>query len=171
MGQLVYHNTSLLTPSVEVDFSISNRSTILAALEDRLRAEMLEHNGLGIAAPQVGVNYRAMIVNNTFMVNPVLLGGINEVETMNEGCLSFPHLFVAVDRYKEVEIGYSDLSGNTKNEYLKGIDARCFQHELDHLDGKVFFKDATRYALIRAIQKAEKRGYRYSLEQLRKFQQ
>jgi peptide deformylase len=69
------------------------------------------------------------------MFNPYILYGDNDMVKGLEGCLSFPELFFEVPRHKNITAGYIDRDGNKRIIELTGIDARCFQHELDHLDG------------------------------------
>jgi peptide deformylase len=72
------------------------------------------------------------------MFNPYILWGDNNLVDGDEGCLSFPDLFLKVPRHKNITVGYVDRQGNKRIIELTGIDSRCFQHELDHLDGVCF---------------------------------
>lgn len=103
--------------------------------------------GIGIAAPQVGVNARMFIVTlgagtkkekDFVMVNPVLLSQSEELGIAEEGCLSLPGQYGNVLRPVEIKVQYMDLKGKTFERTLEGLDARVFLHELDHLNGVLF---------------------------------
>ena len=103
---------------------------------------MYRNKGVGLAAPQVGWNVRLFIANpdgagaqkEKVFINPRILstsGSVNEAE----GCLSFPSLFVAVNRALKVEVEYRNADFNTLRETFEGFMARIVQHENDHLEG------------------------------------
>lgn len=109
---------------------------------------MTAEKGIGISAVQVGVLKRIMVVSvkrgsfdkNLYpeiMINPKVVGR-DGFQCLNEGCLSFPGIFLPVNRYDILEIEYQDLEGEIKRGILQGLESVCFQHELDHLDGIVF---------------------------------
>ncbi len=105
--------------------------------------EMLEtmekNNGLGIAAPQVGKSVRLCIVKldgqTHILINPILKSKSWKKEIEEEGCLSFPEIFVPVKRHYRVKVEALDRKGNKKIIQAEGLLARAFQHEIDHLDG------------------------------------
>lgn len=102
---------------------------------------MFENNGIGLAAPQVGVLKRLFIMGNTdkliVCINPTLISGGESYRDL-EGCLSFPNLWLHVSRYKQIQARYQDIQGNLVETKLDGLIARVYQHELDHLDGVCF---------------------------------
>ncbi len=109
---------------------------------------MYETEGVGLAAPQVGIN-RTMLVYNPagdpkeaneerVLCNPKVIAKSFEVELREEGCLSFPELRGSVTRPIAVEVEALDLLGNPFRLQLDDWEARIFQHELDHLDGILF---------------------------------
>lgn len=117
----------------------------------KLAKDMLEtmnaNNGLGIAAPQVGVNKRMFITTINMgtdheglitMINPYIEFPNDEKETGEEGCLSLPELYKPVTRHKYVRVKYKDLKNNDQILDLEGLNARVIQHETDHLDGILF---------------------------------
>lgn len=117
----------------------------------KLAKDMVEtmnaNNGLGIAAPQVGVNKRMFITTINLgtdheglitMINPQIEFPNDENETGEEGCLSLPELYKPVTRHKYVRVKYEDLKGNNQILDLEGLNARVIQHETDHLDGILF---------------------------------
>ena len=111
-----------------------------------------QSHGVGIAAPQVGVSRRLLIVAShpnpryphapemepTAMINPHLINYSDDVVKDWEGCLSVPGIRALVPRYSAVEVGYTDQNGKLQRQELEGFVARVFQHELDHLEGRVF---------------------------------
>lgn len=102
---------------------------------------MFENNGIGLAAPQCGVMKRLFIMGNPdkliVCVNPEIISGEEEVKD-DEGCLSFPDLWLKVKRFKKISAKYQNLTGETIEVSLENLAARVFQHELDHLDGVCF---------------------------------
>ncbi len=108
-------------------------------------AQTMERNqGIGLAAPQVGISKRVIVVLNLEnrrilgLVNPKILKKGRETEIGEEGCLSFPGIFLKIKRVKEVEIEGIDINGKKIKLKTKGLLARVFQHEIDHLDGILF---------------------------------
>jgi len=114
---------------------------------------MYASNGIGLAAPQVGVNKRLMVFNisgdkkkwllETVLVNPKLVECIESKDVDIEGCLSFPGMNGAVERSKAIKVEALSLKGKVVKKKFKGWDARLFQHEYDHLDGKVYIDRLT----------------------------
>lgn len=102
---------------------------------------MFEHDGMGLAAPQVGINRRVFIMwyNEKMYVciNPRIEKANKGTEVDTEGCLSYPGQKYAVEREAEIHVSYQDLRGRRIKKKMKGLLARCFQHELDHLNGIV----------------------------------
>ncbi len=117
----------------------------------RLAADMLETMykapGIGLAAPQVGVAKRVVVLDLAAdgearrpmtLVNPELLWRSGERSTTEEGCLSLPGHFAEVTRPVAVRVGYLDETGTAREVKADGLLARCLQHEIDHLDGILF---------------------------------
>ena len=125
-------------------------------LVQAMMAVMLEHDGIGLAAPQVGSGLRVIIVGrksdsgNTFqvMVNPKVEKRSEQSWFAYEGCLSYPGVSAWVNRRTRVKVSYADGSGRAKRS-MTGHEARVFQHELDHLDGICRVGDEWRRQLIR----------------------
>ena len=108
---------------------------------DEMFALMRAHDGIGLAAPQVGMSFRFFIMDidgtEYVCINPRVAKKSKETEVMDEGCLSYPGQKVLVERAKEITVSYQNLQGMPKRKKLKGLAARCFLHELDHLNGVV----------------------------------
>ncbi|NEP17502.1 MAG: peptide deformylase [Leptolyngbya sp. SIO4C1] len=121
-------------------------------LIDQLLATVHDSNGVGIAAPQVGKNLRLLIVASrpnlrypdapamapTPMINPQIVSHSAEQVKGWEGCLSVPGIRGLVPRYRQIEVGYLDRTGQPQQQVLTDFVARIFQHEYDHLEGHVF---------------------------------
>jgi peptide deformylase len=128
----------------------------LARLVERMTALMQEANGVGLAANQVGVLRRVLVMQPNeeepiALVNPVLRESSEELETDDEGCLSLPGVTVPVERRLRVKVEGLDPDGNEVSFEFEGLTARVLQHELDHLDGVLILArttdDARREAL------------------------
>ncbi|MFA6090444.1 MAG: peptide deformylase [Candidatus Gracilibacteria bacterium] len=108
-----------------------------------------DNGGVGLAAPQIGVNKRIISVSllrdaddenyrTIAMINPEITEHTDEVECDNEGCLSIPGEHGDVDRWKRIKVSYIDTSLRPQSILLSGLAARIVQHEVDHLDGVLF---------------------------------
>jgi len=102
---------------------------------------MFENNGIGLAAPQVGIMKRLFIMGNDqklfVCINPEIVVGEGEERDI-EGCLSFPNLWMRVKRFKTVKVRYQMIDSKFTENTLEGLVGRVFQHELDHLNGMCF---------------------------------
>jgi peptide deformylase len=109
-----------------------------------MRRVMFELRGVGLAAPQVGIARRLMLVcpsgepgDEVVVVNPEI-SAVSGREIDTEGCLSFPGIFGDVERAHRIRVRYRDLDFRSREMDLEGFVARVFQHEFDHLEGRVF---------------------------------
>ena len=103
---------------------------------------MIHHNGIGISANQIGIWERAFamvrdIENNEVMVcfNPRIIKSYSEEVEMEEGCLSYPELFLKIKRPDKIIVKYEDENKKTHKLKLQGLASRVFQHEYDHMEG------------------------------------
>ena len=103
---------------------------------------MIHHNGVGISANQIGIWERAFamvrdIENNEVMVcfNPRIVKSYSEEVEMEEGCLSYPELFLKIKRPDKIVVKYEDVDKKTHKIKLQGLASRVFQHEYDHMEG------------------------------------
>ena len=108
---------------------------------------MIKSNGMGLAAPQIGVNKRLIVVLFNYdtdhemvlpLVNPEIQSFSKEANKGEEGCLSLPGIYKPVERSSHVRLKFQDLKGNTQILELDDMNARVVQHEIDHLDGVLF---------------------------------
>ena len=120
---------------------------------------MVLHNGIGLAAPQCGISKRIFVMGNpdhlVACINPEIISGTERVRDQ-EGCLSFPDLWMYVERYKDISVKYYNVAGEKVEQELTGLMARVFQHESDHLWGTCFDNKVSKLALDRAKEKRKK---------------
>ena len=118
----------------------------LSLLEDMLET-MYKSNGIGLAAPQVGILKRLVVMDCSDQnkkksplkfVNPEILNLSSDKTEYEEGCLSLPTQFAKVERPSYIEVTYQDENGKKINKNFSGLEATCLQHEIDHLNGKLF---------------------------------
>ncbi|MFS4437943.1 peptide deformylase [Paracoccaceae bacterium GXU_MW_L88] len=126
---------------------VADISDEIRALADDMLETMYHAPGIGLAAPQIGVMSRLFVMDTAkdeeeprplVMVNPEILEASDETSEYEEGCLSIPDQFGLVTRPAEIKMGYLDLDGNPQEIELSELDSTCAQHELDHLNGKLF---------------------------------
>jgi len=115
-----------------------------------MKETLLEAKGLGLAAPQVGVNERLIIANFQYgkkvgekfavvpLINPEIIEHSEEIMIGEEGCLSLPEIYAEVRRFQAITVKFLDEKGKEQILELEDLNARIVQHEIDHLDGKLF---------------------------------
>lgn len=109
------------------------------SIANELTLAMKHYGGVGLAANQVGWNYRVFVLEGDIACfNPRLLSASDIKTHDREGCLSFPGMWLRIWRPDRVCVEYTDADGKTHQQEFSGITARCFQHELDHLNGIVY---------------------------------
>ena len=120
-------------------FDFANPPVGPSLISKELTLSMKHYGGLGLAANQVGWQYRVFVLEGGLVCfNPRIISS-SEVKTYEqEGCLSFPGLMLRVWRPERVCVEYADVSGTVIQQEFSGMTARCFQHELDHLNGFTF---------------------------------
>ena len=131
-------------------------------LSDELQKIRVEGGGIGLAAPQVGINTQVLVIGmgnfqtegtedyNQVFFNPNILSTAGEKTYMLEGCLSYPGLVVKVKRPTDIVMEWWTEEDTRCEEEFKGITSRILQHEVDHLNGITFIKRAERYHLEKA---------------------
>ncbi len=126
---------------------------------------MKKSNGMGLAANQIGITKRFFAIgsdtfdtfkNNVIIWNPLIKKYSEEKVFDVEGCLSFPDIWIKVERPKQIEVQYETTQGETKTATLDGMESKCFQHELDHLDGITFNSRVSKLKWDMAKKKAGK---------------
>ena len=161
---LMYPDPRLLKQSVKIKKIDTEVKTIAEDLVDT----MYSAEGVGLAAPQIGINKRIFVMDcndgqekreYVIVINPEVISSSEELKTYKEGCLSIPEITEEVVRPEKVQVNYEDLSGKLKTEKLEGLWATCFQHELDHLNGILFVDHLSRLkrdVIIRKMRKYKK---------------
>ncbi|WP_397544199.1 peptide deformylase [Roseovarius salis] len=127
---------------------VDDLSDELRALADDMLETMYDAPGIGLAAPQVGVLSRLIVMDCVkeegeqprplVMFNPEVVAASDEKNTYEEGCLSIPEEFAEVTRPEAVDVRWIDRDGAPRQETFDGLWATCVQHEIDHLNGKLF---------------------------------
>jgi peptide deformylase len=161
MNLIYYPNPLLLEKNSVVEPGEENLSEKIEQMFDI----MYRNKGVGLAAPQVGWNMRLFIANpdgngpdtEKVLINPRIISSTGNV-TDAEGCLSFPGLYVTVNRAHEVEVEYQDAKFETHRDKFNGFMARIVQHENDHLDAIL---------MIHRISHADRVRYKKLLEDLK----
>ncbi len=137
----------------------------LRALMDDMLETMYAAPGIGLAAVQVGVPKRVIVMDLAregedkaprYFVNPEIVWRSEELFTYEEGCLSVPEIYDEVERPARVRLSYLDYQGNKVEEEAEGLFAVCIQHEMDHLDGVLFIDHLSRLKRDRAVAKVKK---------------
>jgi len=135
----------------------------LRALMDDMVETMYAADGIGLAAIQVGVDKRIIVMDISdarneprFFVNPVITPLTEELRPYSEGCLSVPEIYDDIERPARVRVEYLDYDGDKREEIAEDLFAVCIQHEMDHLEGIVFIDYLSRLKRDRAIKKVQK---------------
>ena len=139
MNKVIKYPDPILRKKVQEVGEITNEIKLLAREMVKI---MIENMGIGLAAPQVGELKRIIVVQMEkrpeVFINPKIIARSKETELMEEGCLSFPGLFLKIKRAKGAQIEALTLEGQKLIIKTEGLMARVFQHEIDHLDGILF---------------------------------
>jgi peptide deformylase len=139
----------------------------LRALMDDMLETMYAAPGIGLAAIQVGVPKRVIVMDLAregepaqprHFVNPEILWASEETAPYEEGCLSVPEIYDEVERPAQVKLRYLNYAGEQVEEDAEGLFAVCIQHEMDHLDGVLFIDHLSRLKREQAIKKVKKQA-------------
>lgn len=152
---LVSSNDPILKEEAE-DFDFQNPPVNPVELYQKLSSTMVREGGLGLSANQCGLPYRAFVMtgeNITGVFNPKIVDQSNETIVLDEGCLSYPNLFIRIKRPRKIKVRYQTPIGEVVTEVYDGITARIFQHELDHLDGIIHIWRANAYHREQALRR------------------
>lgn len=166
---LVPENDSILREYLP-DFNFANPPVNPAEFASSLIETCKKYKGMGLSANQCGFRHRVFVMgaNNEFVAffNPKIKMKSNEDVHMEEGCLSFPLLGLMITRPAEIMVEYQDYNGKVHNIQLSGISARCFQHELDHMNGILYTDRVKPMALQSGLKKRAK--YRNMIDKMNK---
>tara|TARA_B000000441_G_C21706315_1_gene329385 strand:+ start:63 stop:587 length:525 start_codon:yes stop_codon:yes gene_type:complete len=159
----------ILTEPNKILRQISQSVEKVTKEEQKLMDDMLETmyqaNGIGLAAIQIGVPKRIIVMdiakkdekkNPMYFVNPIIKNKTKNLSTYEEGCLSVPNQFAEVDRPETCEVEYLDYNGEKKILKATGLLATCIQHEMDHLQGILFIDHLSKLKKSIIIKKLSK---------------
>lgn len=133
----------LKTPCEPIDFEKMPGDNV-AYLSMSLMESVKHYHGLGLSANQVGIGARMFAIQMMeedkvyCLINPKVIAASDQLQKVNEGCLSFPGLFLTIERPNWVEMEFQAANGEVMQKRFEGIYATCALHELDHLNGKVY---------------------------------
>ena len=133
-------------------------------LLDDMAETMYDAPGIGLAAPQVNISERIIVMDCGRdeepelykMINPEIIASSQERSVLEEGCLSIPNQTADVERPAHVDVRYLDVDGNEQIQHCEGLLAACVQHEIDHLDGVLFIDHISRLKRDMIVRKALK---------------
>ena len=159
---LVVPNPLLKQKSAPVEGPVTDE---LRALMDDMLETMYAAPGIGLAAVQIGVPKRIIVMDLSreegvkepqYFVNPEILWRSEETVPYEEGCLSVPEIYDEVERPAKVKLRYLNYAGEPVEEEAEGLYAVCIQHEMDHLEGVLFIDHLSRLKRERAVNKVRK---------------
>ena len=134
-------------------------------LADKMFEAMKKYGGIGLSANQIGLPFNMFVMGDhpnlengmkLTCFNPMIISKSDETVVMEEGCLTFPFLFLKITRPRKVVVKYTDENNELKEGQLDGMMSRIFQHEYEHMLGRTFTEHASKLKLDRAYKKAEK---------------
>lgn len=152
--------TDTILKEVMPEFDFTNPPVNPAEFASSLVETCKKNNGYGLSANQCGFKYRVFVIGtgNDYVAffNPKIIAVSSEETMMVEGCLSFPLLALNIKRPSGIVVEYQDFNGEVKKSNFTGISARCFLHELDHMNGIVYTSRAKPLSLQMGIKKRGK---------------
>ena len=149
------------------EFDFVNPSLDPVQLEKDLADTMLTHDGIGLAANQVGIRARVFVMGHRdnpdtvqAFFNPMVVATVDETDDLEEGCLSFPNVYVNIKRPRKILARWQNSQGELQESEFDGYNCKCFLHELDHLEGIVYQDRVSVLKWALAVKKTKKRNYR-----------
>ena len=148
-----------------IDIFKEDEKIELKEFVDKMFETMKKYGGIGLSANQVGKPYRMFIMGDHpniskgkkwVCINPKITNVTKDLIRYKEGCLTFPFLFLDIERPQDISVEYLDENLEKKEEHMTGIVARCFQHEFDHMQGIVFTEHVSKLKLDMAMKKRDK---------------
>lgn len=160
--KLINQYSNILNARVP-EFNFSNPTIDPKELEKDLLEFMYKNKGIGLAANQVGLQHRVFVMGHwdspdlgQAFFNPIILSVSDTYNDFEEGCLSFPGIFVKVKRPKSIQAQWQDSEGNPVQGEFTGYDCKCFLHEYDHLEGITFKHRVSNLKWNLAVKKGKK---------------
>ena len=145
--------------------------SITSTLDQMLEC-MYQNNGIGLAAPQVGILKRLIVIDCSDnkdikkplkLINPEIIKLSKNISEFEEGCLSLPSQYAKVIRPSEITLKYKNTKGMICESEFSGLEATCIQHEIDHLDGKLFVDHISKLKKNIIIKKLKKLKKKYRI--------
>ena len=150
------------------EFDFENPIMDPKELEREMLEIMFANNALGLSANQVGVKTRMFVMGDkrNFLMakayfNPKIIANTTDMQDLEEGCLSFPGIYVKIKRPSAIKVEYQNSKGDTEVSEFRGYDCKCFLHEYDHLEGITFQDRISQLKWALAVKKStQKRKYK-----------
>jgi peptide deformylase len=149
------------------EFDFANPTMDPVELERSMIETMMAHDGIGLAANQVGIAARMFVMGHRdnpesaqAFFNPTVVATVDTVADLEEGCLSFPGIYVTIKRPTKILARWQNSQGELQESEFDGYNCKCFLHELDHLEGIVFQDRVSTLKWALAVKKTKKRKYR-----------
>lgn len=149
-------------------FDFDNPVADPVKLEQDMIAAMFAQDGIGLAANQVGIAARAFVMGHKdnptaaqAFFNPMVVATVDTIEDQEEGCLSFPGIYVNIKRPTKIKARWQNSRGEWQESEFDGYNCKCFLHELDHLEGIVFQDRVSAVKWAMAVKKTKK-GTKYN---------
>jgi len=164
--ELIYHPNDFLNKEVKT-VDLENPGFDPVELKKEMIDFMLSNNGIGLSANQIGLDAKVFVMgdkveNSTICINPTVLQYTSDIQNDYEGCLSFPNIFVRVNRPKEILAEFYDENLEKQTVKITDYSAKCYLHELDHLLGITFKDRVSRLKWDMAVKKARKLEKKYA---------
>ncbi len=166
MLKIVTHPNPILEEQLP-EFDFSNPITDPVQLEKDMIETMLANNAIGLAANQVGLKTRVFVMghrkfkeNAQAFFNPKIVGVTDDSLEDEEGCLSFPNVYVKIKRPRGVLVRFQNSKGEEQEAEFFGYECRCFLHEYDHLEGITYKDRSSQLKWALAVKKSLKRKYK-----------
>ena len=163
MLEIIKFPNDVLRQKIE-DFDFNNPTIDPVQLEKDMIKTMFAHDGIGLAANQVGVDARMFVMGYKdnpetaqAFFNPIVLANTDNVLELEEGCLSFPGIYVSIKRPRAIKARWQNSQGEWQESEFDGYNCKCFLHELDHLEGIVFQDRVSIIKWAGAVKKNQKK--------------
>jgi peptide deformylase len=146
------------------EFDFNNPTIDPVQLEKDMINTMFAHDGIGLSANQVGVDARVFVMgyrgtpeSAQAFFNPIVVANTDTVDELEEGCLSFPGIYVSIKRPRAIRARWQTSQGEWQESEFDGYNCKCFLHELDHLEGIVFQDRVSTIKWALAVKKNQKK--------------
>jgi peptide deformylase len=164
--ELIYHPNDFLNKEVKT-VDLENPGFDPKELKKEMVDFMLEKNGIGLSANQIGLDAKVFVMgdkveNSTICINPTVLQYTSDTQNDYEGCLSFPNIYMRITRPKEILAEFYDENLEKQTVKITDYSAKCYLHELDHLLGITFKDRASKLKWDMAVKKARKLEKQYA---------